>query len=125
MRTTQIAFRQRTNCKAIRWVCAAQRDALLRCVSARRGELRHERTRVMDEIALDLGTARGARMCAVVCARTKTSRRNPKSAPGFDPCRGRTECRVPHRVGFDAPLTAQRGVANPARTRARGTGEAR
>jgi hypothetical protein len=44
------------------------------------------------------------------------TRRNPKSAPGFSQCRGSTECRVPHRAGFDAPLKAQRGAANPART---------
>src|SRR6185295_14176844 len=47
---------------------------------------------------------------------THTSRRNPKSAPGLSQCRGRAECRVPHRAGFDAPLQAQRGAANPART---------
>jgi hypothetical protein len=46
----------------------------------------------------------------------RPSQRNPKSAPGFSQCRGSTECRVPHRAGFDAPLKAQQGAANPART---------
>jgi signal transduction histidine kinase len=31
-------------------------------------------------------------------------------------CRESTECGVPHRAGFDAPVTAQRGAAKPART---------
>jgi hypothetical protein len=43
----------------------------------------------------------------------EASRRNPSPAPGFDPCSRRTECRVPHRAGFDAPLMAQRGAAKP------------
>jgi hypothetical protein len=47
---------------------------------------------------------------------TAARRRNPKSATGFSKCRGSTESRVPHWAGFDAPLIAQRGAANPART---------
>src|SRR6186713_601550 len=43
----------------------------------------------------------------------RASRRNPKSAPGFSQCRGSTECIVPLRAGFDAPLIAQRGGGEP------------
>ena len=34
-----------------------------------------------------------------------TSRRNPKSAPGFSPCGGGTECKGRSRGGFDVALT--------------------